>query len=334
MMPTSTAPGARPPPPAITVNHPSLERRLADYHAAMQAGLVPPPVTDGPSVPPCLPLTLHDADGSDAALYAGVPPAAGGAAYLAPPAPLFAPSDATSPPVGATAIMGPPSYSPRRASTSRNNSTSPYARPATSPYARPVTSPHAGAVSPSLAAAAVLSAAAAASHASAAATARPGTTSLKRQAKPLPKKYICDHPGCGKAFDRPYNLKTHYRTHTNERPYACDRCDKSFSRAHDLKRHMMAIHDNNKPFKCYRCDHRFARVDALQRHVRSDANCDVMYRAAGIDPLLQPASPTALANAANAAANAAALRSRVGVPRRRGEWRTGPRRRPARRGHP
>jgi hypothetical protein len=59
----------------------------------------------------------------------------------------------------------------------------------------------------------------------------PGSTTGKPRrgnVKPLEKKYLCDFEGCNRAFDRPYNLKTHQRTHTGERPYVCDRCEKSF----------------------------------------------------------------------------------------------------------
>ncbi|CCM01625.1 uncharacterized protein FIBRA_03686 [Fibroporia radiculosa] len=58
------------------------------------------------------------------------------------------------------------------------------------------------------------------------------------------KKYQC--PSCPRAFARAYNLKTHIQTHDPNRskPYACHHknCGRSFSRKHDLTRHLVSIH--------------------------------------------------------------------------------------------
>jgi hypothetical protein len=58
------------------------------------------------------------------------------------------------------------------------------------------------------------------------------------------KKYQC--PNCPRAFARAFNLKTHRETHNPNRakPHACPfpACGRSFSRKHDLGRHLISIH--------------------------------------------------------------------------------------------
>ncbi|KAJ2132384.1 hypothetical protein GGF48_000967 [Coemansia sp. RSA 921] len=49
------------------------------------------------------------------------------------------------------------------------------------------------------------------------------------------------------------------------RPFKCETCDQSFSRNHDLKRHVK-IHSGVKPHKCNKCGKSFGRSDALKRH--------------------------------------------------------------------
>lgn len=75
----------------------------------------------------------------------------------------------------------------------------------------------------------------------------PNLTSARRmeEAQHDPKKkYQC--PSCPRAFARAYNLKTHIQTHDPNRskPYACHHksCGRSFSRKHDLTRHLVSIH--------------------------------------------------------------------------------------------
>lgn len=58
------------------------------------------------------------------------------------------------------------------------------------------------------------------------------------------KRYQC--PSCPRAFARAYNLKTHMATHDPNRlkPHVCPHrsCGRSFSRKHDLGRHLVSIH--------------------------------------------------------------------------------------------
>ncbi|KAJ2124837.1 hypothetical protein IW147_001442 [Coemansia sp. RSA 720] len=94
-----------------------------------------------------------------------------------------------------------------------------------------------------------------------------GSVSPVRGVATAEKPYACDQ--CELTFSRQHNLKSHALTHSTERPFACSVCQTPFRRQHDLKRHMK-LHTGEKPYKCTNCGRSFARLDALNRHMRAE----------------------------------------------------------------
>ncbi|QEU62738.1 Crz1 [Kluyveromyces lactis] len=101
-------------------------------------------------------------------------------------------------------------------------------------------------------------------------------TTKKKQAQKHPAVYACDI--CDKKFTRPYNLKSHLRSHTDERPYVCSVCGKAFARMHDKNRHE-DLHTGKRRYVCggilkngnsWGCGKKFARSDALGRHFKTE----------------------------------------------------------------
>ncbi|XP_044731754.1 zinc finger protein 845-like [Chrysoperla carnea] len=80
------------------------------------------------------------------------------------------------------------------------------------------------------------------------------------------RNHLCNI--CGHATRSPAALRMHLLTHTNERPYPCDHCDKTYRRASHLKHHISHVHLNVRKFQCTYCPQAFYERRILVHHVR------------------------------------------------------------------
>ena len=80
------------------------------------------------------------------------------------------------------------------------------------------------------------------------------------------KKYKCLK--CDASFTRRPNLKRHVESvHEGKKPFKCSICDSSFAQSGNLKKHIATVHEGQKPFKCSICDSSFTQSGDLKRHV-------------------------------------------------------------------
>ena len=94
------------------------------------------------------------------------------------------------------------------------------------------------------------------------------TSGSHSKGRPSTSLFPCPVAGCSRRFTRKDNIKYHLRTHdtSRQRPFECDKCDKTYFRAIDLTRHVSVTHDKLKAYKCSWCGLKYTRKEALKRH--------------------------------------------------------------------
>jgi len=62
-----------------------------------------------------------------------------------------------------------------------------------------------------------------------------------RVGAPLADAVQCGFEGCGKRFSLDFNLRSHFKTHTGEKPWACPfaDCERRFAQSNNLKSHIL-----------------------------------------------------------------------------------------------
>ncbi|CAG9857600.1 unnamed protein product [Phyllotreta striolata] len=99
-----------------------------------------------------------------------------------------------------------------------------------------------------------------------------------KTARERPRKFECGI--CEKRFASGNDLRKHIRTHTDERPYACQHCPLAFRQAGSLKNHVACKHraaldstnenaEAQRSFVCAYCAKSFPVKDRLKLHLRT-----------------------------------------------------------------
>lgn len=76
--------------------------------------------------------------------------------------------------------------------------------------------------------------------------------------------YACDQ--CDKMFSKQSSLARHKYEHSGARPFRCEVCPKAFKHKHHLTEHRR-LHSGEKPFQCKKCGKRFSHSGSYSQHM-------------------------------------------------------------------
>ncbi|XP_028267992.1 transcription factor E4F1 isoform X2 [Parambassis ranga] len=88
-------------------------------------------------------------------------------------------------------------------------------------------------------------------------------------------RYLCQL--CEKTFKTSNILKTHMKTHSDQKNFTCDLCDTSFRTKGSLIRHNRR-HTDERPYRCTLCGQSFRESGALTRHLKALTPCTEKIR--------------------------------------------------------
>ncbi|XP_058509907.1 transcription factor E4F1 isoform X2 [Solea solea] len=88
-------------------------------------------------------------------------------------------------------------------------------------------------------------------------------------------RYICQL--CEKTFKTSNILRTHIKTHSDQKNFSCDLCETSFRTKGSLIRHNRR-HTDERPYRCTLCGQSFRESGALTRHLKALTPCTEKIR--------------------------------------------------------
>lgn len=93
----------------------------------------------------------------------------------------------------------------------------------------------------------------------------------------LKKKFVCDHPSCGRLFRLQKQLLRHAKHHSDQRDYICEYCARAFKSSYNLAVHKM-IHTGEKPIQCEICGFTCRQKASLNWHMKKhDAEASYQF---------------------------------------------------------